>query len=219
MTERKETRKYVFSVEGDTEKWYLDWLCKQINAGENAKYRVLITSAVQKNPLKFAKRLTVSTTPEVVHLCDVEGEKPSELRAFQNVLDLMKAANEAKDIEYNLGYSNLSFELWMILHKEDCRAPLSTKKQYLGRINHAYGTEFESLDQYKEERNFANCLSRLTLDDVVQAIRRSQSLMHEKQSSGSREHEHAGYRYYPDNPALTIDRAVEKILRECGIIR
>ena len=48
MTERKETRKYVFSVEGDTEKWYLDWLCKQINADENAKYRVLITAAVQR---------------------------------------------------------------------------------------------------------------------------------------------------------------------------
>ena len=29
---RKETKKYYFSVEGETEKWYLDWLQKTINS-------------------------------------------------------------------------------------------------------------------------------------------------------------------------------------------
>lgn len=134
MTERKETQKYVFSVEGDTEKWYLEWLRDQINSTGKAKYNVLISATVQKNPLKFAKRLTSNTTPNVIHLCDVEGETPAERKEFQNVLALMKEAMKAKKIRYDLGYSNLSFELWMILHKEDCRAPLSTKKQYLSRI-------------------------------------------------------------------------------------
>ena len=30
-TRRKQTKKYYFSVEGETEKWYLEWLQKQIN--------------------------------------------------------------------------------------------------------------------------------------------------------------------------------------------
>ena len=29
---RKETKKYYFSVEGETEKWYLEWLENTINS-------------------------------------------------------------------------------------------------------------------------------------------------------------------------------------------
>lgn len=218
MAERKEIRKYVFSVEGDTEKWYLEWLCQQLNAFENTKYRVLIVAEVQKNPLKFAKRLNTSTTPKVTHLCDMEGETPTELREFENVLHLMKQAQKNKRIEYDLGYSNLSFELWMILHKSDCRSPLPTKKQYLTRINRAFGKQYENLDQYKEERNFKSCLQQLTLHDVLKAIQRSKALMNAKQENGSTLSEYAGYKYYPDNPALTVYQNIEAILRECEIL-
>ena len=31
MTNRKENISYTFTVEGDTEKWYLDWLEKQMD--------------------------------------------------------------------------------------------------------------------------------------------------------------------------------------------
>ena len=36
----KENRTYYFSVEGATEKWYLDWLQNMINADPDAKYTV-----------------------------------------------------------------------------------------------------------------------------------------------------------------------------------
>lgn len=218
MSKRKETRRYVFSVEGDTEKWYLDWLCRQINANEKARYNVLITAAIQKNPLKFVKNLTANTTPEVIHLCDVEGETPDDLKGFQTVLDRLKEAKAAKKICYDLGYSNLSFELWIVLHKDDCRAPLSSKNDYLRRINRLFGQSFENLDQYKKADNFQKCLDQLSLPEVVQAIQRSQKLMQDKEDNGSRLSEYKGYKYYKDNPALTIYQAVEKILKECGLI-
>ena len=31
MSSMKITRKYYFSVEGETEKWYLDWLEEELN--------------------------------------------------------------------------------------------------------------------------------------------------------------------------------------------
>ena len=40
-TNRKKTLTYYFSVEGSTEKWYLDWLENQINAIDEAKCKVL----------------------------------------------------------------------------------------------------------------------------------------------------------------------------------
>lgn len=45
-TDKKENRKYVFTVEGETEKWYFDWLEDQINACETSKYTVSIAPKV-----------------------------------------------------------------------------------------------------------------------------------------------------------------------------
>ena len=52
---RKETKKYYFSVEGETEKWYLDWLQKTINAFPDSKYNVKLDAKIQKDPLARVK--------------------------------------------------------------------------------------------------------------------------------------------------------------------
>lgn len=49
---RKECRKYYFSVEGETEKWYLEWLQKQINNSDKAEYKVKIISKIINRPNK-----------------------------------------------------------------------------------------------------------------------------------------------------------------------
>lgn len=56
---RKENRTYYFSVEGETEKWYLDWLQCQINANPNDRYTVKLDGKIQKDPLARAKGLTI----------------------------------------------------------------------------------------------------------------------------------------------------------------
>ena len=50
-----------FSVEGETEKWYLDWLEDQINAAPEAKYKVKIKADVQPDPVSYGKKLTVQS--------------------------------------------------------------------------------------------------------------------------------------------------------------
>ena len=52
---RKHTLTYYFSVEGSTEKWYLEWLETQINAIDEAKYKVKFKTEVQKDPVSYAK--------------------------------------------------------------------------------------------------------------------------------------------------------------------
>ena len=59
MAKRKPTNKYYFSVEGETEQWYLKWLQDTINNTEKAACKVSIDCPVRKNPLKHAKSLTV----------------------------------------------------------------------------------------------------------------------------------------------------------------
>ncbi len=62
---RKGNRQYFFTVEGETEKWYLDWLQEAINADSAAKYTVSIRSKVEKNPLKFAKGISIIAKPRL----------------------------------------------------------------------------------------------------------------------------------------------------------
>lgn len=67
------------------------------------------------------------------------------------------AKNLGKSIVYQYGYSNLSFELWMILHKQNHIASVSSVKNYLAHINNSYGEQFPSLRKYKPQRTIC-CL-------------------------------------------------------------
>ena len=103
MADRKENISYTFTVEGDTEKWYLDWLEKQINACSDAAYKVSIASKKEPNPMSYAKTVNRMTKPKVIHLCDVESNDPDEVKRFQAVLSELNEAKKEKKIRYALG--------------------------------------------------------------------------------------------------------------------
>ena len=63
---RKLHKNYYFSVEGETEKWYLKWLENQINSKDNASFKVNFTVYVQKEPARAAKRITSVDNIEIV---------------------------------------------------------------------------------------------------------------------------------------------------------
>ena len=217
MSERLETKKFVLTVEGETEQWYLYWLRDQINKCEDRTFDVAIDAKVQQSPKKFYKTVNVKTTPEIYHICDVESNEPVHVEKFQNILTEMKEAKTQKKITYKLGYSNFSFELWMVLHKRNCNGPLNYRRQYLDPINKAFEENFENLDQYKHENEFKRCLSKLTLDDVKEAIRRADFINSNNEKDKKVLMKYKGYSYYRDNPALSIQNAVRMILTECGL--
>jgi len=83
-------------------------------------------------------------------------------------MDNMKKANEAdKFINYKFDYSNLTFDLWIILHKADCNGSISHRKNYITPLNRAYEEHFQSMDEYKHEDNFKRCLGKLQLSNVM----------------------------------------------------
>lgn len=219
-TEKKENRRYVFTVEGETEKWYFEWLQEQINACVESKYTVSIVTKVQQSPKKYSKTVNPLSTPQVTHICDYESNEEVHVTKFKNILSELKEANSTigRKFKYCLGYSNFTFELWIVLHKQICNGILSHRTHYLPHINRAYGERFENLDQYKHEDNFKRCLSKLTIDNVKTAIVRSKNIMEAKASNEERQEQYKGFKYYKENPALTIWEPVEAILCECGLI-
>lgn len=201
MPKRKITQKYYFSVEGETENWYLEALQKIIKSEDSAAYKVTFDSKIEKNPLKRAKSITVNSKIEITHLFDSESNDEVHTTQFNMTLDLLKKTSTlGKQIKYRLGYSNFTFELWMVLHKIDCNTSFTHRRQYLQPLNRAYDEHFTELDQYKQESNFKRVLGKITLDDVKAAIGRSKYIMQRNSENGLTLHQYKGYEYYKDNP-------------------
>lgn len=219
MSKMKEAKKYYFSVEGETEKWYLDWLQEKINNEPSAKYKVSIKSEIQKNPLKLSKTITMLSKTEITHLCDYESNDEVHTIQFKKTLDLLKETSKlGKQIKYQLGYSNFTFELWMVLHKANCNASLSHRQQYIDPINRAYDEKFENLHQYKHEPNFKRVLGKIFLSEVKTAIERSKVIMQRNEENGLVLQQYKGCRYYRENPSISVWESVEKILKVCELL-
>ena len=211
MIKRKSTLKYYFSVEGETEQWYLEWLQDQINNAPEAVSKVSFNKQIQKDPLKRAKSLAITDKVEIWHLSDYESSEEVHVKQFRETMDRMADTKSLKkQITYKFGYSNFTFDLWMILHKMDCRGSFSHRKQYITPINKAY--------EFKHEANFKKCLKKLTLKDVIEAVKRAKAIMEINEQNGYTLHRYRGYSYYEENPSLMVWEIIEKILEDCKLM-
>lgn len=218
MANRKPTNKYYFTVEGETEHWYLKWLQDVINKTDEAVCKVSIDCPIEKNPLKRAKSLTVTGKTEIYHLFDYESDDNFHVEAFQNAMDNMKKAEKiGKQIKYKSGYSNFSFDLWIILHMDNCKA-FFHRKQYITPINKVFNEKFEDMHEFKKEDNFKRCLKKMDLSNVIAAVERASKIMQKNKENGYKLIEYKGYRYYKENPSLSMWEAIENILKDCKLI-
>ena len=214
----KQSKKFFFSVEGETELWYFQWLSRCINASLQAKFKSSFDCKIEKDPLSRAKGMSVLDKTEIVHIFDRESEEPIHVQQFATTLERMKKAQQiGKAIHYELGYSNFAFDLWVALHKADCNGSLSYRHQYLGAINRAFQEQFSSMDEYKKEDNFKRLLDKLTLADVWTAVERAEKIMNRNKENGFLLQSYCGYEYHTVNPALSVGKVVKDILEKCKV--
>ena len=103
------------------------------------------------------------------------------------------------------------------MHKKDLKGPLTDKKQYLKYINEIFDKDFKSLDEYKEEKNFKRVVEQITLEDIINAIKRAEKIRdHNKEYN--KQIKYGKYIYYKENPDLEINESIEKILNDCEIL-
>ena len=215
MSERRHL-KYFFSVEGETEELYFQHLKNLILKEENRIANPVIQ--IEKcSPSKCVKKISVIQSCIITAVFDIEDNDADHRKRFENILKEMKAAERlGKSIKYELGYSNIDFELWIILHKKDLFRTVGSKAQYLTNINQIYGTKFKSLSEYKAKRNFSQILSKITLDDVKTAIARAEKITDQRKSEEN-PIKTCGYEWFDKNPSLSIQNIVTKIITECGV--
>lgn len=152
-------------------------------------------------------------------MSDYESHDPIHIKQFKETMDNMKAAKDiGKQISYKFGYTNLTFDLWIILHKVDCNSAIAHRKNYIIPLNRAYNEQFEDMKEYKHEDNFKRCLGKLDLSNVIDAVNRARKIMQRNQENGYVLQQYKGYKYYMENPSLAIYEIIEKILKDCGLV-
>lgn len=135
--------------------------------------------------------MNVTQKVEVYHFFDYESDEQTHVNAFMSAMDNMKKAEKiGKQITYKSGYSNFTFDLWIVLHMADSNASYAHRKQYLVPINRAFGEKFASMEEF----------------------------MQSNQDNGYTLHRYKGYHFYKENPSLESWKAIEKILKDCGLI-
>lgn len=218
MQNKKSTKKYYFTVEGETEHWYLKWLQDSINGTESSEYLVSIDCPVNKNPYKRVKSMNVTGKIVIYHFFDYESNEEIHVKHFIEAMDNMKKAQKYKEVTYKSGYTNFTFDFWIILHKMDCYSAYAHRKQYITPINKAYGEHFEDMHEYKKESNFKRCLRKLSMQDVISAVNRAKAIEKRNKDNGYVLQQYKGYKYYKENPSLLVWEAIEKILKDCNLI-
>lgn len=213
---RKICRKYWFSVEGETEKWYLEWLAHEINSSTEAKASVKFDVKVCKDPVSRVKQLV--GVKELFHVFDIESQEPVHVAQVETTLDRLKKASTLKSTKCLQGYTNFSFELWIVLHKSNGRSALAHRRQYLKMINSSFGESFVDLHEYKHEDKFKRLLKKLTLADVIIAVERAKEIMQGLRAE-SNPVRRGGYEYFRENPSLSLHEIIGKILKEVGSVR
>lgn len=215
----KEEKTYFFSVEGKTEKYYLKRIEKLINENPQSKYKVYFDILVTSQPLKRINSLPKNEKNIVYHLCDIESNEPYHQKLFQSIIDGLSMAKKKDHIkDYELGYSNQTFELWILLHKTDSFAPNVHRRNYHREISKAFNKKFRGNQDYKRKEVFNKLLLDISLEDVKKAINREKSIMKRNQNLDYQLFEYKGYNYYKNNPSLTVGNIIEKILLENGLI-
>lgn len=213
---RLQNNKYFFSVEGETEFLYFQHLKKLIYA-QKKRIANPVFHIEKSSPLKYAKKLPVIQSCTITAVFDIEDNDADHKQRFENILKEMKDSEKlGKAIKYELGYSNIDFELWILLHKKDMFGTIGSRAQYLTNINSFFGTKFQGLKEYKVEKNFNQILSQITLTDVKNAIARAEKIIKQREAE-DKPLESSGYEWYERNPSLSVHLAIKKILLECGV--
>ena len=219
---RKESRQFYISVEGiNCEKLYFEHLMRLINNSDRSTYNLKVAPR-KMNPMEYAKRNAYKPVDQrnkkslpYIHVQDIEDYYDEEQRKkFFGLLDEMRNAEKTFGITYQLGYSNYTFELWMLLHVTDMEYAVQDRYAYLKPINKCFKLRLRNLDEFKSEKVFLEILDKyVTLDSVFQAIARAEKIVQQRKTAEN----YKGFSFCRDNPDISVHEVVKLIFEVCKV--
>jgi hypothetical protein len=108
-------------------------------------------------------------------------------------------------------FSNVNFDLWLILHKEDFNRSVSSNSAYQADVKRIYG--LGSSENIKSKSAIEKILQQITLEDVKSAISRADKIRSEKMEADKMI---IGSTVCYPNPDFSIHEFLKVVLKDCG---
>ena len=154
-----------------------------------------------------------------LHIQDIEDYyDDDERKKFYALLDEIRKTETDFGISYALGYTNYTFELWMLLHVADMKAPVIGRTAYLAPINRHFHRSYTSLDQFKSESEFQGVLDEyVTLDSIRLAVKRAETIIAQNKADKKKCENYKKFCFFRDNPDVSVHEIIKIIFDVCGV--
>ncbi len=204
---------YTGRVEGNQEIIYFKKLQELINSQEKSKHIVQFNFI--DNEGKGAHNLVTAINRDL----SFYGKKDKQVVA---VFD-----NDKKDEEYEKAIrycyqnkivdsvSNMTFELWLILHKKDFKRSVQSTKGYKKDLIKAFNLEDCNI---KQKENINRIVNKITYEDVIRAIEYAENIVKLNYETDKRAIFKIDKKIYYDNPDTNIHTFIKSVLKKCGLI-
>ena len=224
---KKESRQFNISVEGiNCERMYFEHLARLVNSSNRNTYNLKVDPR-KMSPLEYAKRNAYKPVDKrkgnkkipYIHVQDIEDYYDDfQRKKIFGMIDEMRTAEDKFGIVYELGYSNYTFELWMLLHVADMKHAVQDRHSYLGAINRWFNRNYTNIDEFKNHTEFRRILDEfVTLDSIIQAIRRAERIVEKNVVDRKVKETYKGVSFYRDNPDVSIHEVVQMIFDVCVV--
>lgn len=198
---------YKGACEGRQEELYLKRLKKLIYECESRTFDVdfFFFSSQGGNPMEVVERASNVT------IYDKGQQRVAIFDHDQKEAEFRQALDKCKVNNVFSAYSNLCFDLWLILHKTRFTRCVNNTGQYAQTIREVYNLP-ENAD-IKNEDVINQILAQLQLQDIRQAIQNAFVISKNNDGTGTPSFSEKSVQYYP-NPDLAVHLFVQKVLHD-----
>ena len=144
----------------------------------------------------------------------------NETEFYRNIEICNQLNKKLKPTKRNSGrhiyhaYSNVNFDLWLILHKQDYNKRVSKNDAYINDVRRVYG--LKRADDIKSEDVINKILVQITLKDVKEAIKRAENIRIIKEESDSK---NIFNTLIYENPDFSIHEFLRFVLEDSGDLK
>ena len=199
---------YLCACEGQQEELYLKHLASLIKVYPQ---RVVTYNTIIGNAFRLEKTYEEYDKAALFDFDFNEVDFKRNLEVCEKLSKNCKRNKQKSGERIFSAYSNVNFDLWLILHKEDYNKPVTSNNAYVADVRRIYG--LNSTDNIKSEGVIKKILAQISLRDVKSAIARAENI---KKGKIEVDRIVCGSMVYYPNPDFSLHEFLKTVLADCG---
>lgn len=172
---RKYRKTYLCICDGLQEKLYLEHVALLI---KNFPLKVVKFNTFIDIPHRLEKRYEAYESAAVFDFDHNGVEFKRNIEICDALNKKLKPSKQKEGRYIYHAYSNVNFDLWLILHKEDYNKSVTRNDTYVSDVRRTFG--LKPMENIKNEDVIKKILNQITLEDIKMAIKRAETIRKNK---------------------------------------